>query len=1259
MDRGRLTLLVYFVASLSSRGLVITNGRAGPGPWTHTNECDIVSWQDSSGFARTGYLVRARGNTNYTGGYITRFSYRGAGGAEVVCNEPWDDDLSGLGHLINHYTIPAGGPKGWINSKLHATNAAAAWRFAGPHHAIWRITFDEPIQETNAALGQWHVTLDYHFRTGQDYFLYALTYDCSETGYEGLDHDSRGPYGMWDWNGDNSVFGKAGGFEWGRDFKFIYTNRFSGNWTYSEPNAVPYVWEWDTNTAREIGFIQTQSQLQRAGGKTPSHGTSGTNLPYYTEMGYQMNAPGMNPSNYEGLTWGTPLGAVAGGHGSGSPEPYLNYSLAIVLNSTARGGVTNARAEQERIHGGAARMTAQDGAIVTQGVDGVGCPLIAAFDPPGYNPVYWTWDIETSLTNTAQWSLAVTNGTLRNPTFVVHEYRGAAPPLAVTWGGTTLVADAGYYASVDDPGNRLWLTVPGTFAGSNVLRVAGPYQPDVPGAPVALAADNGAAGTNVVTWADQFAVTGETYRLYHASTVITNIAEGALLTSGVPAGVERFIHEVTSSGAHYYALVAESEYRVLNATLVPGQNATTNSAPNDDVTAPPTPGLFRARQRNNQAVLTWRAVTAPDLAGYPMYRGFEPGALSLYTVVSNATAFTNRGLAPNLAYYYQVAAADGKAPPNISPLSAELCVTSAPMTNIVVYDGEPGSKPLIADQTGAWLETNTAWIAETNRAPHTGSRHLEITIVTNGQVWYGWNEGWTDSDARGYYAFNFYLRLTNTLWNNLRLQFSRAAGGKSTQVYLTNYLAAPSTNYQLVSIPLTAWKETNSPADYNFGAVSQFLFTDSGSNRVTCWMDDMLFTTDNPFSTNGPVVGPVTVAPPALNESNAVSEIQLLASVTDRLDDIEVVLANLSAAGQSAATLMKDDGLADDGTAGDGIYGCRFSLSAGAAALPGGKALTVTALDAEGASGSGRATVTVRQVTTPAPILLYDGEPGSRQLTNGAVWVSKAQGLETNWAPYEGLNHMVCVYTHSWGEVGFAFNRAWTNINASALDSLELFARGGDAVTNRPYVYFGRAGASNRSSRVFLSPAYGPNPATAYRSYVIPFADFQETNASGAFDFRAVSQIILGNEVAPVTNRPMYYDNIRFFFAQSDSDGDGLADIKETGGGLFINGYSTGTSSNNPDTDGDGMPDGPEVWSGTDPNNSGDWFRVSSVGLAGSHLQMGFGSGSGRVYEVSAATLLSGPWVGVGQVTGSNSSASWSEAVTNAAGFYRLVTSPP
>ena len=51
-----------------------------------------------------------------------------------------------------------------------------------------------------------------------------------------------------------------------------------------------------------------------------------------------------------------------------------------------------------------------------------------------------------------------------------------------------------------------------------------------------------------------------------------------------------------------------------------------------------------------------------------------------------------------------------------------------------------------------------------------------------------------------------------------------------------------------------------------------------------------------------------------------------------------------------------------------------------------------------------------------------------------------------------------------------------------------------------------------------------------------------------------------------------------------DTDGDGLADVIETGNCCgTTNGCNTGTDSLNPDTDGDGIPDGTEVDGSADP----------------------------------------------------------------------------
>jgi uncharacterized delta-60 repeat protein len=74
------------------------------------------------------------------------------------------------------------------------------------------------------------------------------------------------------------------------------------------------------------------------------------------------------------------------------------------------------------------------------------------------------------------------------------------------------------------------------------------------------------------------------------------------------------------------------------------------------------------------------------------------------------------------------------------------------------------------------------------------------------------------------------------------------------------------------------------------------------------------------------------------------------------------------------------------------------------------------------------------------------------------------------------------------------------------------------------------------------------------------------------------------------------------FEGDLDSDGDGMADIYETGTGVYVSPENTGTSPTNPDTDGDGLSDGAEVYTyhsnpnvrDTDADGFDDGFEVTT-----------------------------------------------------------------
>jgi len=61
--------------------------------------------------------------------------------------------------------------------------------------------------------------------------------------------------------------------------------------------------------------------------------------------------------------------------------------------------------------------------------------------------------------------------------------------------------------------------------------------------------------------------------------------------------------------------------------------------------------------------------------------------------------------------------------------------------------------------------------------------------------------------------------------------------------------------------------------------------------------------------------------------------------------------------------------------------------------------------------------------------------------------------------------------------------------------------------------------------------------------------------------------------------------NIDEYLGSNDADQDGLLNIVETNTGVFVDANDTGTDPVNPDSDDDGLPDGWEVATGTNPNN--------------------------------------------------------------------------
>ena len=133
-----------------------------------------------------------------------------------------------------------------------------------------------------------------------------------------------------------------------------------------------------------------------------------------------------------------------------------------------------------------------------------------------------------------------------------------------------------------------------------------------------------------------------------------------------------------------------------------------------------------------------------------------------------------------------------------------------------------------------------------------------------------------------------------------------------------------------------------------------------------------------------------------------------------------------------------------------------------------------------------------------------------------------------------------------------------------------------------------------------------------------------------------------------------------------DNDVDGLTDIEEVEGSGFSPGTPTGV--NNPDTDGDGVPDGGEAAGGTNPTNENSYLQIVSIKRDGEQVVHWTARGDGSVnYRLRYEDAKSdGPPVAAVDIgTASGGSAPWFETVagyTNASAtdmkIYAVEASP-
>jgi hypothetical protein len=435
---------------------------------------EVYSWYDSECKLRTAAMAHNDqadpGGGN--GGCMRRYTYDVDGATRTNTGSGANGQWNGFGYIVSHNN--GGTPWGFDSNATQGTHQVV---LAGAHHAIhqydWNIAF----------LGKTvHIVVQWFFATGRDHPVFAVTYDLTAYAAGEINCDARSPYGDLLWDGD--VNGAVDGVGWGDHYKFTSLDSpitMQSGWDYSQPNTVPYSLEWSVTNDAEMGLVQTQTYAQHdAGGSwlTGSWGQANTAGPMPEDWNwpYQLNQyelPFTTTSHR--VAWGMMYGAVGlasfdtYGYGStASGYPYQSYSTYVVLDRHSEAPVAEQVAIVEAVQ--QTTLSATAGTVLTAGPAGVGRTDTVDYAPVGYDRIFGTWEV-TAANNQTDVSFTVAGSRLPNPTLVLRGYTATTVPTEVLVDGAALTADVDYFASLDDAGDSVWITLNRDLAGQVEVEV--------------------------------------------------------------------------------------------------------------------------------------------------------------------------------------------------------------------------------------------------------------------------------------------------------------------------------------------------------------------------------------------------------------------------------------------------------------------------------------------------------------------------------------------------------------------------------------------------------------------------------------------------------------------------------------------------------------------------------------------------------------------------------------------------------------------
>lgn len=460
-----------------------------------------VAWSDGGGEPREAVMIDQRPGG---AGYLRRYTYR-ANGLDRVCTGVAANGgaIQGFGYVTNHLGDPVDFGGAWGNWSVGVAGTTSVV-LAGAHHVI--LQYSMPAYPLGGRTIP--TTVQWFFATGRSHPIWSVTQDARAHPQGNLGGDSRSPYGEMAFAGDTNNGVRIAGVSWGDTYKFVSvandtTNEStllegSSGWRYNQANTVPYVLAWTETVDAEQGTVATSSiQVQDHGSDARVYPATGFGknqqdlngpIPLEDDWAYQlMNYPypPQGGTNNKKMAWGTNSGALGGfdNYGCGgcnlqeysrhrdSTTPFtggrengllLAYSTFVVFGSHSGGYTAGATGQvvQQVESSQLATLSASTGTVRTSGPRGIppGHDVNVDYVPDGYNHVYATWDLEAN-GNAVAGTLTPTNGyPLIHPILVVHNYNLADLP-NVTLGGQPATNGLDYAATVDNAGDRLWLTI--------------------------------------------------------------------------------------------------------------------------------------------------------------------------------------------------------------------------------------------------------------------------------------------------------------------------------------------------------------------------------------------------------------------------------------------------------------------------------------------------------------------------------------------------------------------------------------------------------------------------------------------------------------------------------------------------------------------------------------------------------------------------------------------------------------------------------